>query len=176
MNDRTELALPAYLITGPRQRSIHLPVSFTEHTGGGGRRQRFAISACYLVFSAPVWLDEAPGRPMCTTCQDSHIPVVYRCYSTARALLYIGCTAHWRARRRRHEMRSSWWPDVADIAFETFLDERTAWEAEYQAIRAESPLHNRDRDGQDPRGRCGRGLARSFGAELTEVSAPGRVA
>jgi predicted GIY-YIG superfamily endonuclease len=71
--------------------------------------------------------------------------VVYRCYHSTGALLYVGCTRRGEQRWREHQgdRRSIAWADkVARISVRIFRDEDSALAAESAAIRSESPIHN----------------------------------
>lgn len=140
----TRIPLPANLARAGRGTVIHIPVSLLEFTDGT-RTKRIAGWRCQTGSDKPVWLDEASDLPMCITCLDSHLPVIYRCYAADSELLYIGCTAHWRARRLSHERLTPWWPLVADIRFQTFRSAPEAWKAERVAIWNENPSRNKMR-------------------------------
>ena len=69
---------------------------------------------------------------------------VYRLYDSSGTLLYIGASNHPPTRYGEHSRSrlKPWWPEVARKD-ETWYDERTdAQEAEAEAVRTESPLHN----------------------------------
>lgn len=69
--------------------------------------------------------------------------VVYRCYDADDRLLYIGCTSNLSHRMTAHRSRSPWATDIARITTEDLPGRAVALYVEAQAIRAESPLHNK---------------------------------
>lgn len=77
---------------------------------------------------------------------------VYRCYDLNRTLLYIGHTNRWLVRRSKHRRETPWWGQVAKVTFEPYPDRAAAHAAEQSAIRAEQPLHNKERYGGAPPG------------------------
>lgn len=77
---------------------------------------------------------------------------MYRCHAADGALLYIGATNSWTQRRWHHRTRSPWWPEVSRVSHEPYPNRDSAQEAEQAAIRAERPLHNKERYGGTPPG------------------------
>jgi hypothetical protein len=69
---------------------------------------------------------------------------LYRLYDRHGALLNIGITENWRARRRSHASTKHRWPEVASMRFEEHPDRDAALLAEARAIHAERPRHNGD--------------------------------
>lgn len=83
-----------------------------------------------------------PGVVWCAPCALTHDGyMVYRIWSKAGDLLYVGCTAHYINRIRQHRTKP-WWPEVTRITVEHYLDIYEASDAEQTAIAAEKPLHN----------------------------------
>ncbi|MEV4041505.1 GIY-YIG nuclease family protein [Streptomyces sp. NPDC049744] len=76
-----------------------------------------------------MWLDD------CRTA-------LYRLYSEAGTLLYIGISHQPEVRFEQHSKLKDWWPRVARREVEWFDDRPTAARAEAEAIRAEDPEHN----------------------------------
>lgn len=86
--------------------------------------------------------DPAAGRP-CMRCEiQAASAVVYRCYSAAGELLYIGSTISWQARESMHRKSSRWWPHATRVDRTPYPDLPSAQYAEAAAIEAEAPLHN----------------------------------
>jgi hypothetical protein len=82
----------------------------------------------------------------CVRCADKAAgSFIYRCFGEADLLLYIGSTAGYAARMKRHAAKSAWWPDVARITKEGYGSISEARAAERRAIRAEVPQHNSHR-------------------------------
>ena len=93
-----------------------------------------------IVLAAPGNLDPCPR------CQDiADGPYVYRCFSAAGDLLYIGSTVALAGRAAAHRITSPWWAEVAEVRDERFATLLEARAAERRAIRAENPLHNKRR-------------------------------
>lgn len=67
---------------------------------------------------------------------------LYRFFSSADVLLYVGITAHPGQRWRSHAAEKTWWTDVTRVSVEHFPDRSTVLEAERRAIIDEHPLHN----------------------------------
>lgn len=79
--------------------------------------------------------------------------VLYRLKDVTGALLYVGITCDWLARRRAHAAEKSWWGDVAHVDLEAFPNRPAALEAEYAAVAAERPRWNIVGDTGRPQGR-----------------------
>lgn len=75
---------------------------------------------------------------------------VYRCYDLSGRLLYIGHTNRWPGRRWLHRRDSPWWGQTVKVTFEPYPNRVAAHSAEQAAIRAERPLHNKERYGGEP--------------------------
>jgi hypothetical protein len=89
---------------------------------------------------------------LCVYCEDTAKgPCVYRCFNAVRLLIYIGSTEKYLRRIRRHESRTPWWPEVADIQVERCPTLFQARAAERLAIKAEKPLHNKIHNGYSRR-------------------------
>jgi hypothetical protein len=126
----------------PRGRVIHRPGSAVAFFSDG--KARYAVTWLCRSSADAVFLAEPDGRPLCERCADLFDPpVVYRCFTATRVLLYIGATDGWRSRLKEHQRKSSWWPEVDDITFERYPTVAEAFAAETLAIRAERPLHNK---------------------------------
>ena len=70
-------------------------------------------------------------------------PYVYRAYSTAGRLLYVGMGTDLRIRMRDHRRRADWWPYAYRFTVETgYPSFRDALKAERRAIVLEQPTHN----------------------------------
>ena len=82
------------------------------------------------------------GGPVCYGC-DPEEPAVYRCFSAAGELLYVGSTYRRRQRMQAHSRTSAWWPEVAYVEYQEFLDMADAIVAERIAIRDENPTRNK---------------------------------
>lgn len=67
---------------------------------------------------------------------------VYRMFSAAGILLYIGVAKNFGVRWARHAAEKPWWPDVQRQTVEWYPDRDSALAAETAAIHAEKPLHN----------------------------------
>lgn len=67
---------------------------------------------------------------------------VYRCYSSAGRLLYVGYSADVPERLRQHRRSSPWFAEVDRIAVKVYRTSAEALAAELEAIRTEWPLHN----------------------------------
>ena len=81
---------------------------------------------------------------VCVLCVDvAGGPAVYRCFSAAGALLYIGSTGFLMRRISTHVTQTPWWPEVADVRDVRYLTIFEARATERQAILAESPLYNK---------------------------------
>lgn len=68
--------------------------------------------------------------------------VLYRHFSAAGELLYIGCSLRFLGRTAQHSTNSEWFVDIANITLQHFDTPRAALLAEEQAIRAERPQFN----------------------------------
>jgi hypothetical protein len=81
---------------------------------------------------------------VCQRCQDTAAgPCVYRCFAAPGELLYIGSTNNRSLRIGSHRSQSPWWPEVADIQYQSFPTLTEARVAERLAIQAEQPARNR---------------------------------
>lgn len=81
---------------------------------------------------------------ICRRCQDAAAgPCVYRCYGNAGDLLYIGSTGNRSLRIGSHRSQSPWWPEIADIQYQSFPTIFEARTAERHAIETEHPAFNR---------------------------------
>jgi hypothetical protein len=58
-------------------------------------------------------------------------------------LIYVGITNDWERRKREHEKRSPWWPQVRYVTFESYPTRTEALWAEWVAIVTEQPAENR---------------------------------
>lgn len=67
---------------------------------------------------------------------------LYRLYSAADALLYVGIAGNPGRRFEQHRADKPWWGDVTHITLEHHLDRAAALAAELKAIRTENPRHN----------------------------------
>lgn len=67
---------------------------------------------------------------------------VYRAYSNAGSLLYVGIASDWRQRLKQHSKSSRWYPDVATVRVETYSIRSEAFAAESWAITYEAPEWN----------------------------------
>ena len=68
---------------------------------------------------------------------------LYRCWSEAGDLLYVGITSNLTSRLKQHKYGTDWFPQVARVTATAHPDRMSALVAEAQAIETESPLHNR---------------------------------
>lgn len=80
---------------------------------------------------------------------------VYRLYSDADLLLYVGQTNNLSERLRQHSYESPWWQYVAWACLESAVDITEALAIERQAIAEELPVHNRSRGNVRPAGWAG---------------------
>jgi hypothetical protein len=89
--------------------------------------------------------DPEPLGGICERCDLIFLTdaVVYRCWSAAERLLYIGSCARWSDRETQHEKQTPWWPEVARVDKEPYPNLGTAKAAERAAIKAEAPIHNK---------------------------------
>lgn len=70
-------------------------------------------------------------------------PVMYRAYSAAGDLLYIGITTNFPNRQRVHRLHAEWGQQATRWTLsEPYPSSREAMRAERDAIRAERPRHN----------------------------------
>jgi predicted GIY-YIG superfamily endonuclease len=67
---------------------------------------------------------------------------LYRIWTAAGELLYVGVTGNPVERWRAHAQRKAWWPEVSLITWEVLPKEHLALTAERAAIRHEKPRHN----------------------------------
>jgi len=72
----------------------------------------------------------------------SQLHYVYRFYDDGEALLYVGESADPGGRAQSHANTKAWWPEVADVTTEAFLNASLAKEEERRAIREELPRYN----------------------------------
>jgi hypothetical protein len=86
----------------------------------------------------------ADASATCEVCEDTlKGPCVYWCFSVTKGLIYIGSAKARLKRLVSHESQSPWWPEVAEVTavhFPTLFEARVA---ERLAIKAESPLYNK---------------------------------
>ena len=75
---------------------------------------------------------------------DDRQTLLYRLYSEADELLYIGITYDWGARKRAHSKDKEWWPEVSRVEFDAYDDRAEAAEAEKWEIYRKAPSHNRE--------------------------------
>lgn len=67
---------------------------------------------------------------------------LYRLYSNAGRLLYVGVADNWPSRMKQHAREKPWWGEVASTRFEQYDSRDKALSAEAAAIRSERPIHN----------------------------------
>ena len=67
---------------------------------------------------------------------------LYRFFDANDRLLYVGISFSAVARASQHRSEKDWWSDVARMDVEHLPSRAAAEQAERDAIRAESPLHN----------------------------------
>jgi predicted GIY-YIG superfamily endonuclease len=67
--------------------------------------------------------------------------VVYRCFDEQDRLLYVGCTSNLLYRLSQHQGKA-WFSLVARVVTVNYQTREEASQAEKEAIRAESPIHN----------------------------------
>ena len=67
---------------------------------------------------------------------------LYRFYSDAGQLLYVGITNNPGNRFSQHQADKPWWGDVSGISIEQYESREEALAAEARAIHVERPLHN----------------------------------
>lgn len=85
-----------------------------------------------------------------TIAADSHAPLplierphtLYRFYTAADALLYVGITAALPTRLGNHRDNKPWWTTATRITLTHYPDRDSVLEAERHAIKTERPLHN----------------------------------
>ena len=68
---------------------------------------------------------------------------VYRCFDGDDRLLYVGVSGGPEQRLKDHARKSPWFGDVARVAVTPLMPRRAALDAEYEAIRSERPVHNK---------------------------------
>lgn len=68
--------------------------------------------------------------------------VLYRMFDESNALLYVGVTANFGQRMRRHQAEKPWWPFAVTIKLEHFETREAALNAERNAILHEKPACN----------------------------------
>jgi predicted GIY-YIG superfamily endonuclease len=72
----------------------------------------------------------------------THKPhVVYRLYSEADDLLYVGLTADWPERRGHHRRHKEWWPEVARTEFDHCYTREAAANLEARLIHELRPRY-----------------------------------
>jgi hypothetical protein len=87
---------------------------------------------------------DAPASARCEYCEDMALGyAMYRFFDRDGALVYVGSTDNFVARRRHHQQRSAWWPEVAHEHVERFDELDDARSAEISAIRTEHPRRNK---------------------------------
>ena len=79
--------------------------------------------------------------------------VVYRLFGVAGVLLYVGISRNPAARWAQHATEKTWWPEVVRKTVVMYGSRREAEVAEGQAIRSESPMHNKAMGRSDPEAR-----------------------
>lgn len=67
---------------------------------------------------------------------------LYRLYSAAGTLLYVGIADNIPNRLKQHSKDKAWWPEVTSTAFQQFDTRAEAEAAEKRAIQTERPVHN----------------------------------
>lgn len=75
---------------------------------------------------------------------------LYRFYSDAGHLLYVGITADPARRFGQHAATKTWWPEVRGIALEWYDNREDLEHAERRAIRVERPIWNTQRAAMRP--------------------------
>ena len=89
---------------------------------------------------------------VCEKCVDAAAgPCVYRCYSAAASLIYIGSTERWLRRLGTHQSQTPWWPEVVDGQRTHYRSIFEARAVETTAIDAEKPLYNKPRSARGGR-------------------------
>lgn len=68
---------------------------------------------------------------------------VYRLYDSNGTLLYIGLGSDPKSRWQSHAKTKPWWPEVVEKTVEWHESFAEAAEAELDAIKNESPVHNK---------------------------------
>lgn len=68
--------------------------------------------------------------------------VLYRHFSAAGELLYVGCSLRFLDRTAQHSTNAEWFNEIANITLQHFDSPRTALLAEEQAIKTERPRFN----------------------------------
>jgi hypothetical protein len=68
--------------------------------------------------------------------------VLYRHFSAAGELLYVGCSLRFLDRTAQHSANAEWFSEIANITLQHFDSPRSALLAEEQAIKAERPRYN----------------------------------
>lgn len=68
---------------------------------------------------------------------------LYRHFDAEGRLLYVGISLRYTDRTRSHRINAGWFDQIATITIEWFLSRVQAETAEYQAIRNERPIHNK---------------------------------
>lgn len=67
---------------------------------------------------------------------------VYRFFDADDALLYVGVTQDFLARRQQHASTKGWWPEVRRHVVDWFDSPADALEVELEAIKGERPRYN----------------------------------
>ena len=75
---------------------------------------------------------------------------LYRFYSDAGHLLYVGITSDPGRRFGQHSATKAWWPEVRGITLEWYADRDDVEHAERRAIRVEKPIWNAQRAAMRP--------------------------
>lgn len=68
----------------------------------------------------------------------------YRCYDGDGRLLYVGMSTNPEGRLMGHRLYAPWWPDMVRTVVDWYPDRYAAREAELQAMREESSVHNKE--------------------------------
>ncbi len=107
-----------------------------------GTRDRLCATDCELEASGA--MPVMPGRPA-----PGYVSV-YRLYSGADDLLYVGIAADPLKRWREHARTKQWWARVASFHVRWYPSLREAENAELVAIRVERPEHNSTHNRPNP--------------------------
>lgn len=127
---------------GKRGPLAHYPVAAAAFVAEG-RVYYGARWLCKEGSSQAVFLADSGDRQVCARCAERLRPTIYRCYAADGRLLYLGCSGALSGRLNYHQRLASWWAEVDDIKLQPFESAAEAWPAEYRAILAERPIHNR---------------------------------
>ncbi len=93
---------------------------------------------------------------------------LYRFFSSAEVLLYVGSTSDLTRRVKDHAEHQDWWPEVATATVEFFQARNALEAAEEAAIERESPRFNKARKTQRPNAKESIGSAGSRSVRLSE--------